>query len=271
MPTITLSIKSQKSTRDVFSIQDLKDRYLFGLVIAKNGMELPETTYQFFIDAAKKQIENMLAIKLDLQIFFENRDFNINDWINWSEIKCTYLIVAPMELKGFVGTTKQVDFPISWVSVRRTGDDHTYSRLLHVVPNAYSPYSQTAAIYTGFFPNAGALGAGTSTPEYWACKYVTGFKTLPIDIENAIGMLASLNILIVANETLASALGILGVGNKSISIDGLSQTIGNYSKDGIFGARIKQYGDMLFGKDGKGGGLIDKLRNIYGDIVWCTA
>lgn len=272
MPRITLSIKSRKATREPLSIEDLKQRYLYGLPLEKDGKPIPDEVYQFFLDAAKKEIERYLTIKFDMQIIKETKDFNTDEWRAWNQVKCTYLIQAPVALSGYIGTIQQVDWPRDWLSVRQSSDGETFSRLMHVVPNAYSPYHQIAAIYTGFFPNAGAMGGGNATPEYWNVQYVTGFKKLPIDIEQAIGMLASLNVLIVANETLASAMGALGQSSKSISLDGLSQSISMYvnGQAGIFGARIKQYGETLMGTGGQQG-LMDKLRDYYGNIIWAVA
>lgn len=271
MPSITLSVKSQISTKQSFSIQDLKERYLFGLNIAKDGKELPDSVYDFFIDAAKKEIEKYLSIKVDLQIFKENRDFQISDWLEWNQIKVTFPIVAPISLTGNFGNVKQVDFPIPWLSVRKTSDDETYSRLIHVVPNTGSG-GGIAAIYVGVLPNSGNIGGGRRTPEYWTVQYVTGFKQLPVDIEQAIGMLASLNILTVGNETLASAMGSLGASSKSLSLDGLSQSVSMYVNGtaGIFGARIKQYTEALMGSGGKPG-LLDRLRDYYGAMIWAVA
>lgn len=268
MPRITLSIKSEQATREFVSIEDLKQRYLFGLVLEKDGKPIPNEVYNFFLSAAKKEVERYLSIKLDLQIIVENRDFNVDDWV--VESSKVYLSCSNRYfLNGFIGSVQQVNWPKSWLSVRKTSDQETYSRLMHVVPNAYSPYASTAAIYTGFFPNSGAMGGGRTTPEYWTIEYVTGFKYLPTDIEQAIGMLASLNILTVGNETLASAMGALGTSSKSISLDGLSQSVSMYvnGTSGIFGARIKQYSETLTGTGGKPG-LLDRLRDYYGTIVW---
>lgn len=271
MPTITLSVRSDISTKQSLSIQDLKERYLFGLRIVKDGKELPDSVYQFFIEAAKKEVERYLSIKLDLQIFKENRDFQIVDWLEWNQIKCTFPIVTPISLTGNFGNVKQVDFPLPWLSTRKTSDDETYSRLMHVVPNTGSS-GGIAAIYVGVLPNSGNIGGGRRTPEYWTVQYVTGFKQLPIDIEQAIGMLASLNVLTVGNETLASAMGTLGASSKSLSIDGLSQSVSMYVNGtaGIFGARIKQYNETLLGVGGRPG-LLDRLRDYYGAMIWSVA
>lgn len=272
MGTLTLNIKSQKSTSGVLSAAELKEKFLYGIKIQKDGKDLPDDIYDFYLDFAKKQLERFLTIKFDLQIIKEDKDFHFDDWVSWSQIKATYPIVCPISLTGFIGSTKQVDYPKDWLSVRRTSDNELYSRLIHVLPNSYTTYHQSAALYSGFFPNMGWMGAGRHTPEYWKLQYITGFKEIPADIVTAIGMFASVNILAVANETIASAMGVLGGNSKSISIDGLSQSTGLYmnGQTGIFGARIKQYTEMLNGTNGQQG-LLERLRDYFGAFVWMTS
>jgi hypothetical protein len=268
MGRITLNIKSEKATKQIFSIADLKERYLFGINISSNGQDYPDSAYQYWIDFAKKQVEDFLTVKFDLQIITENKNYSVSDWVTWSQIKATYPVVCGLEVMGFFGTVKQVEYPKDWISVKHSNDD-LCSRLLHVVPNTGAGFHQTAAVYTGLFPNVGHLGGGNHTPNYWQIKYITGFKKLPADIEAAVGMLAAINILTVGNETMAQALGALGTSSKSISIDGLSQSTSMYinGQTGIFGARIKQYTESLMGENG----LLKRLQDYYGAFIWTTA
>lgn len=253
------------------SPEDLRANYLFGLTIQNGGKALPDSTYQYWIDFAKKDLERFLTLKFDIQLMQENKDFHYDDWVQWAQVKATYPILCPVGLNGFIGTTMQVNYPLDWLSIRRTSDNELYSRLMHVLPNQYTTYHQAAALYTGFFPNMGWMGAGRHTPEYWVMQYLTGFIEVPRDIRTAIGLLAAINILAVANETLAAAMGALGASSKSISLDGLSQSTSLYinGQTGIFGARIKQYTEQLCGKDGKSG-LMKELQDYYGSIIWTT-
>lgn len=272
MPTITLQIKSQKNTSgNIMSAQELRDNYLFGVNIAKGGVSLPDSVYDFHINNAKAEVERHLTVKIDLQLITENKDFHYDDWRTWSQVKATYFVVCARGLTGLIGGVKQIDYPAEWLSVRQTSDNELYSRLIHVVPNSYATFNQSAALYIGYLPNAGWLGGSRNTPDYWTIQYITGFKIVPADILQAIGMLAAINILAVGNETMASALGALGGSSKSISIDGLSESTSLYinGQVGIFGARIKQYTEQLIGVNGKGG-LLDELRDYYGNFVWAA-
>lgn len=274
MPTITLNIKNQKKTSSqLISAQELKDKFLFGVTIAKDGTKMPDSTVDYFIQFAKSQVEQFLSVKLDLQIVTETKDFHYDDWVQWAQVKATFPILCPVSLGGFIGTTMQVDYPLDWLSVRKESGNELLSRLMHVLPNQYTTYHQAAALYTGFFPNMGWMGAGRHTPEYWKVSYVTGFVKVPEDIKTAIGMLAAINILAVANETLASAMGALGGSGKSISLDGLSQSTSLYinGQVGIFGARIKTYTEMLLGPKGDmSDGLLKRLQDYYGAFIWTT-
>jgi hypothetical protein len=267
MPTIVLSMKSEKRTRDLFSVEELKERFLYGIKIQKDGKELPDSTYTYFVDFAKEQVEKMILVKLNLQIFTETKNFHASDWQTWNQIRLSYPVVCGLQVDGFFGTVKQVTYPKEWISIKTSSED-LYSRLIHIVPNTGTGYNQTAAVYGGLYPQTGMIGGGNHTPNFWTIKYITGFKKVPRDIETAIGMLAALNILAVGNETLASAVGALGTSSKSISIDGLSQSVSMYmnGQAGIFGARIKQYTETLTGEKG----LLQRLQDYYGAILWTT-
>lgn len=271
MPRITLNVKTKKNTTLPLSAQELKNTFLFGIDIKLNNQSIPDDVIEFHIQAAKEHVEHYLNWKFDLQLYTENKDFHYDDWVSWGQVKTTYPIVCPISLQGFIGTTRQVNYPKEWLTARKSSDNQIYSRLLHVVPNANSTYHQAAALYTGLFPNRASIGGSSNTPEYWTVTYITGFKKIPSDILQAIGMLAAINVLTVGNETMAQAMGNLGVSSKSISIDGLSQSTSMYinGQAGVFGARIKQYTDSLLGVGGQDG-ILNKLRDFYGAIVWTT-
>ena len=270
MPTLRLNIKTAKRTAPFLSVNDIKTKYLFGVDIKKDGNPLPDSVYEYWVDIATQQIQNYLTIKLFPEIVTENKDFHYDDWIHWGMVRTSWLITQPIYLWGYIGAIKQVNYPKEWLSARKT-TDQLYSRMLYVVPNSTSTYNQAAQIYTGILPNIGWMGGSRQTPNYWTISYLTGFLKLPLDILNAIGMLASIYILTVGNETLASAMGGLGTSSKSISLDGLSQSVSMYvnGQTGIFGARIKQYSDMLFGPGGEEG-LLKRLQDQYGAFIWAV-
>lgn len=151
MPSLTLKIKTAKNTSLLLSAEDIKEKYLFGVDIKKDNKPLPDSVYEFWIQAAFEQIQNYLTVKLMPEIITENKDFHYDDWIRWGMVKTSWFITSPIELQGYIGTIKQVNYPKEWLSSRKT-TDNLYSRLLYVVPNSSSTYNQAAQIYTGVLP-----------------------------------------------------------------------------------------------------------------------
>jgi hypothetical protein len=86
-------------------------------------------------------------------------------------------------------------------------------------------------------------------PRALAIKYTSGFSigTLPHDIRDLIGKKACFPILNTAGDLIAGA----GIANLSISMDGLSQSIGTTSSatNSGYGARLLQYSKEI--KDDK--------------------
>jgi hypothetical protein len=267
MGSIQLDIQTAIKPNQVLSSFELKQRYLFGLPLVKNGAEIPDETIDFYIDSAVTMIENYLGVKLTKRVVTETRDFNGDDWRQWGFIKTTYPVVCPISLNGYLGTTKQVQYPKQWLSVRKTSDGQTFSREINIVPTQNSTHNELI-IYGGILPQTGLIGAYNTIPNYWNIKYISGFDVIPSDIAQAIGMLASFPILGILGDML---LPWPGVSSRSVSIDGISQSISSYAtgQAGIFGARLKQYNDTLFNP--QTGGLMAMLKDAYSAIIWSVA
>lgn len=279
---IIFSTKSNKDTKQVLSIDELKSRYLFGLPLEMDGATIPDSVFEYYLSVAKEQIESLLSIKLDKQLIKEQKDFYYDDWVHWSYVKATYPVVCPSALTGYLGTTKQVDYPRPWLQSRKTSDGKLYSRILYMVPTFGSTTSQNAIIFSGVMPNLNwyaSYGSNGQIPCYWNIEYVTGFDIVPADILNAIGMLASVQILPIISDILmgnrkagidGSGVG-WGINSKSISIDGLSQSLSSGASSGIFNARIKQYQQQLGTYvGGNAPGELQSLIDYYGNFIWIT-
>jgi hypothetical protein len=259
--TLTLVTKYNVDLDSIISPGEIRDNYLFGIDLSKNGQVINDEMIQFYIDAATESIERELNLLLSPTVYTENKDFYADDWKTWGYMKATYPVVSPISLDGYLGTIKQVTYPLNWLSVRKVSDGKLYSRLMYLVPNTGSSYSEII-IFSGILPYLTSYGSSPQIPNYWTMKYLTGFCKVPADIKNAIGKLATINILMVAGDFL---LRTPGQSNKSISIDGLSQSSGTWvnGQNSIFGARVKQYSDELKLE-------IAKLRNYYNDIGMIT-
>lgn len=267
MSTLTLQVKSNIKPYQIISAKQIKETYLFGLPLStKDGREIPDKTIEFYVQSAFEMLENTLGLKFLKQAVEERRDFNADNWQKWGYIKVTYPVICPIHLYGFLGTTRQVNYPKDWMSVKTTTDGKSYSRQINLVPTQNSSQSD-AIIYSGIMPQAGFFSGHGSIPNYWSIKYITGFDEVPADITHTIGMLASLPILGILGDIM---LPWPGVASKSISIDGLSQSISSYvnGTSGAFGARLKQYSDQLFNSQI---GSVQALKDIYSSIIWAVA
>lgn len=267
MPSLTLQIRTSIRPFQVVSAQTIRMQHLFGLPLnSKDGQEIPDSTFDFYIQAAYAMLENALGLKFAKQLVEETRDFNLDNWTKWGYMRVTYPVVCPVKLDGFLGTTRQVHYPRAWLSTRKTSDGKTYSRQINLVPTQNTSQSD-AIIYSGIMPQAGFFSGHSQIPNYWNVAYVTGYDEIPYDIMQALGMLAAFPILGLLGDIM---LPWPGIASKSISIDGLSQSISSYvnGTSGAFGARLKQYQDQLFDERT---GMIELLKNSYSAIIWATA
>lgn len=285
MPKITLICNSEKNTSStVLSVEDLKLKYLYGLPLEKDGTTLPDEIYETAINAAIERVENLLNLKLRKQIIEEEKDFRYDDWVNWSYVKATYPVVCPLQLDGYLGTTKQAKYPRQWLTSRATSDGKLYSRILYMVPTYPAAMgNQNSIVISGIIPSlnwfASSKGNG-HIPCYWTLRYITGWSNVPAEIVDAIAKIATLSLLPILNDIqmgnanskiAGSGMG-WGITSKSISIDGLSQSLSSAApQGGIFGARAKQYQDSLGATDGRGGGQLQELIDYYKDLNWITA
>lgn len=282
MPQIILVCNSVKDTATVIvSVEDLKKKYLFGIPLEKDGSPMPDELFENFIDVATQQIEMLLNLKLRQAEITEQKDFRYDDWVQNSYVKASYPVVCPLSLDGFLGTTKQASYPKNWLVSRKTSDDKLYSRILYMVPTYNgSVGNQNSIITSGVVPNLNWFARKSHIPGYWTLKYITGWSAVPSEIVDAICKIATLQILAVISDMMmgsgssqvqGSGVG-WGISSKSISIDGLSQSLSSTApQGGIFGARTKQYQAALGDTAGKNPGELQNLIDYYKDINWISA
>jgi hypothetical protein len=251
MPTLSFTAPFAKNTQLLYSAQEIRNMYLYGIRFSGNSSN-PQPSFsdediEFQVKAAQKEIENYLGVKLFRQIYSETLQFDNDDWRYWSYIKTTYMVVCPLKLEGFLNTTKQATFPAEWLSSKRESSDELYHRSIYLVPAGNTGAVTNSVIYAGLLPNLGYLNAGR-IPNYWTATYTTGFAVIPNDLIQLVGILATINLLYIAGN---NTLGMQGVGSSSISIDGLSQSM---STNNYFLDRIKAYNEDM----------IRKLNNAVG-------
>ena len=207
-----------------------------------------------FIEASQNEVENMMNIRLKKQIYVEELQFSNNEWMNWGYIKTTMPIKCPFQLEGYLNSVKQVSYPKEWLTVKSSNDDKNLHRNLYIVPVGSQLTQTQNAVYSGILPQLGFLGQ-KSIPYYWTVKYITGFEKVPADIANVIGKLTALNLFNIANDLI---LGTPGIGSKSVSLDGLSQSLSSSSG---FNTRVKNYIDDMIRSS-------NALQSVYKGLSW---
>jgi hypothetical protein len=241
MPQLTLSIKYAKNSDLVFTASEIKALFFTGIsLVDQNGNPIPEETINFFIEAAQKAVADALAIKLKPTIYTENRDYKIDDWIQWGYFPSTYMVTEVISLNGYMNGTLQAVFPVSMLSSKRQSDPDLYWRSLNVIPAAGGTVQYTnQATFLLQTPWYSSMFGGR-IPNYWEATYLTGFSKVPADIMRHIGLMAAIDLFINLSDIIA---GSPGVANKSIGIDGLNQSVGYTSAGGklAFQGRIDAY------------------------------
>lgn len=244
MPQITLQAPFTKNTGLLYSAQEIKNSFLYGIKFSsslpnQSKLNFSDEDIEFHVQAAQKELQNYLSVKFFRALYTEDLSFNSSDWVQWGFIKTTYQVVCPISIGGFLNTTKQVEYPRAWLSSRKESDEIQYHRSIYLVPSGSSGAVTSAALYPGLLPNLGYISAGF-IPNYWSVKYVTGFDKVPADVMMAVGQFATISLLSIAGS---NVLGMPGLASTSLSIDGLSQSL--TSALNAFGERAKAISEDL--------------------------
>lgn len=237
MPSLTLRAP-YKRNQGVMSPSEMIETYFFGIDLCDpDGNKLSSDVIQLYLDSATEEVENYLDIKIQKQIIEEDLGFWLDDWKNWGYIRTSYPVVKPHSIEGFINDVRQITYPQSWLSARRTNDGKTYFRTLNLVPTNGTTNSNSQ-IYSGITPHLGFYG-NKNIPNYWQVTYCTGFDKIPGDLLNVIGKLAAINVFHIMGDLILGA----GIASQSIGIDGLSQSISTTSSatNAGYGARVQGY------------------------------
>lgn len=236
-----------KKVEPIMSVDTLKAAYLTGLNIKdpNSGAPIPNEVYQRYINNAISYLEHFLDISISpVRNFVENRDYDRNAYTdfgfmhlnNYPAIQINSLkMVYFRDEAGDADSLQEI--PLSWVRL----DPH--DGIIRLVPNT----NFTASLQLGnrgFFPE---VLRTANVPHLWEINYDFGFDTgcVPVMINEAVGMLASVSALTVGGNLVLGA----GIAGSSISLDGLSQSIQTTqsAENSAFSATILDYTKRLNG------------------------
>lgn len=239
MEQFKLDISYSKNEGLVISPSELIDMYLTGIPLCyPDGASITMDSIKQKILSAQKQIENLLSIKFAKQKMMETADFIREEFFRWGFVKTVFPINKPLKLNGYINNIQQVQYPDSWLSVMKNNDS-TKFRNLYLIPNTDggAVMSATSFVFSGITPHMGFFGTDF-IPNYWRIEYCTGWDEVPMDLVAAVGKAAAIPILAIAGDLIYG----VGIGNQSISIDGISQSYSTTKgQAGAFAGRVKQY------------------------------
>lgn len=239
----------------LLTVEQLKQRYLFGVDLTNDeGEPLPDEVFQFYILSAVAWLEHELDIKV-LPTTFEREleDYQRNNYQEFTIIQLeNYPVISVEEFAvEYPSGQNVIVFPDEWIRLDRTHG------ILRVVPTAGTLSNILIGQGGSFLP---AIYNGMDyLPDLFAISYTAGFEDgeLPFNLLDLIGKVASFGPFNIFGDLIAGA----GIANVSLSIDGLSQTIGTTSSatNSGYGARLIQYQKEV--KD-----WVPKLRRFYKGI-----
>ena len=262
MPRQEFIIRNRVNKGLIFNEKEILALYFYGIdIVNRQGTELGRDVIEFYVRSAQQEVEKFLTIKLVRQLIQEKSDYFRNEFNSRGFIKTKYPVSSPVKVDGYLGTQLQLSYPKNWLTVNQTEGLPT-SRQIVLVPNTnFANLTSTTAVYAGAIIPFSSLINNDQIGSYFHVDYITGFRydEMPFDLMDVVGKLSSIGLFNVLGDIV---LGQAAVANYSLSIDGLSQSIGTTSSatNAAFGARIVNYQKEI--KDS-----LNKLKGIYKGIT----
>lgn len=222
--------------RNVLTVAELKQRYFFGVNLTNDrGEPLSDYIFQHYIVQAIRWMEHELDIPILPTSFVEHHDYYRNDYWAYNFIKldnCPVISVEEFAVRYPSGQSVIV-FPAEWFRLS-PAEGH-----IQIVPTAGTLSEILVGQGGSFLP---AIYNGLDyLPQLFRVTYTAGFEDgkIPRNLTDLIGMFASLGPFNIFGDLIAGA----GIASISLSMDGLSQSIGTTSSatNAGYGARIIQY------------------------------
>lgn len=216
----------------------LRENYLFGIPLEDlYGNQMKEGMLEHYIRSAINYTERLLQIVIKpTMIEDEIHDYYSNDVNQWTFFQLHKRpIIEVCKLSLNYGDREMFKIPKDWV---RKFDIAGQIQLFPTSGSAGGLFLTSGANYvpllSGMYQNA---------PGMWRISYCAGLAEVPDDMVEFIMKRASVGILQVWGDLIIGA----GIANQTISIDGLSQSIGTTQSPEFSGAgaRIKSYTDDM--------------------------
>jgi hypothetical protein len=216
----------------------LRDNYLFGIPLEDMyGNKMKESMLNHYIMSAIEHTQRVLQITIKpVDIDKEVHDYYQNDFLNWAFMQLHKRPIISVEsMSMFFGDRPMFTVPHDWIR------SHSISGHIQLFPTQGSAGTMVIARNGSFLPMM--VGMYSHAPSLWRISYRAGMDELPEDLVEYIMKRASVGILQVWGDLIIGA----GIANQTISLDGLSQSIGTTQSPEFSGsgARIKNYIDDM--------------------------
>ena len=134
-----------KKVEPLIGVDRLRSVYLFGIDIFDNtGNELPDATYQQYIDNAVSELEHYLDISVVPEKVIEERDYHFNDYQSWGYFQLNNFPVVSVDrltlayFRGEDGEPEDLlEIPRAWIRIQR------HDGIVRLIPNSRYPGSLT--------------------------------------------------------------------------------------------------------------------------------
>lgn len=240
-------------SNSAFTTEELIQNFLFGIDLSDSkGNPFPKALIISYINSAIAYAESLFDICLSRQeVEAEPHDYERSDYTNWGYVQLWKRPILEVKaLRLMYGTRPAWEVPQDWLKIDKN------SGKIQMFPSSGSVTSMiigaSGAIY-------GLYNSWDYAPQMWEVDYVAGMDSnnLPAHLKELIYKKAVIGILQVWGDLILGA----GIASSSISIDGLSQSIGT-TQSAMFGgasARCEEYRKDIEA-------LIPVLRQKYGGI-----
>ena len=242
MPTQTLNynVSYTIDSELIWSVEEYLVDYLTDIPLrGLGGEKIADKAIEAKIRIATSQMEGYLSIRIPKQRVSEQQDFEREHFENWGAIHANFLVTEVIQLQGQLNFARQIKYPRGWISLKRQIEK---ARNIHIVPGQQEDLqglqNDFVAVFTGKFPIFGYSSANY-IPNYWNIDYATGFEEVPYDLQDAVAKTATMQVLAILGDVAFGA----GIASKSLSLDGLSQSIGTTqsAENSLYSARIRQF------------------------------
>lgn len=239
------------------SVTQIKNNYLFGIDLSDaQGNPLPESLFVHYLNSAMDYMQNLLDITISETPFeAEKHDYIRNDYVNWGFIQLDHNPVREIKaLRMMYGNRPSFEIPLDWIKLDKLTGQITLFPAAGSANNLI--IGQTGMLY-------GFQSQWDYAPMLWEVDYVAGIDendpSMPLELlKEAVNKRAACGILNVWGDLIIGA----GIANQSVSIDGVSQSIGT-TQSAMFGgasARVNEYTKDL--KET----LLPALRQKFGGV-----